>query len=436
MKTKKSIFKLSILATFILFGPVFTNAQEQTATMEKSYEIDSGTTLEFHCYNSDLNIKTWNNQRVKLTGNLSVRGGDKQDREKVIKAFRNPEKDQSATRLTIDTKFHKTFAKSLFGSWMKLKNNERASVKDYTTDYTLFIPKDQDIELVSKYNEIQLDDLTGRVKMEIYNGKLKGGNFGKDYTINMKYSEAEMKNGNNGKIVLYDSEVEFEEVGDLELSAKYSQIEIGKATDIKLDSYDDEISINELNTIKGEAKYSGIEIFSNTSNCELTLYDCEFEARDIKVFELDTKYSDIEAGIIGYLDCGKLHDNEITAKGAVKIKCNESKYDNIRLGSIQESIHLPRIYDTDITVDKVSEKFQNFSGDLKYCSIKLPLPASLNYKLKFDSKYGSISFPQENFKGNIQSIKKNDQWEFEGYTKDNPECTIKFSSYDSDIEFE
>lgn len=405
--------------------------------MEKEFDIKVSSELTFKSHDTDLQIKTWSKNNVKLTGKISLKGVSEEDYKKVIEVFRNPDVDKGFGGIEINTKFYKSFSKTPFGSRMKLTNNEKVSIKNFSANYTLWIPANQNLSLECKYNKIVSDDLAGEVKMDIYNGEIEGGNFGNNYELKLTYSNAELKNGKNGKITLYDSDVTFGEVGDLKMDTKYSDVEIQKAGNFVLESYDDNIHFIQLTNIEGEAKYSEFEFRSNLDKCAITLYDSKIEAENIKVLLLDSKYSEIDAGIIGLLKSDELYDNEIKAKGIVELVVEESKYDNFSFESVQEKIQLTSMYDSDLETNKVSEKFKSFSGEFKYCNIQLPLPSSLNFKMNFESKYSSVEYDENRFKNStIHSIKKNDNWNFESQTSENPECTIEFTSHDSDFEFE
>jgi hypothetical protein len=299
----------------------------------------------------------------------------------------------------------------------------------------LYVPKEQSLNLKSKYNKIKSDNLTGKVTMEIYNGELEGGNFGTNYSLKLTYSKAELKNGTDGKITLYDSDVVMGSIGNADITSKYSEISIGKAGDIMLESYDDNIAIEEVQNLKSEAKYSEFEINKPIRRAEFEIYDCMIEANNIKIIELDAKYSSLDIGVIGMVNAGELYDNEIQFEGVVEFHCNESKYDNIKLGSISEKLEMGSVHDSDIKAGRISEKFKSFRGEFKYSSVDLPLPELFDFKIHFDTKYGSVDFPEAAIKEGFKSSKKHDHWEFEGATSENPECEIEFTSYDSDFDF-
>ena len=88
MKIRRSIFKTQTLIAGLILIPFLTLGQEEkSATMAKEYNLNTDNELKLSCYDSDLEIKTWSENKVKLTGEITLRGGKSEDRNKVIKAF-------------------------------------------------------------------------------------------------------------------------------------------------------------------------------------------------------------------------------------------------------------------------------------------------------------------------------------------------------------
>ncbi len=435
MKTIKQISKI-LLASIILIISVNAGfTQERKESFEKSYKLNSTGEFSFSCYDTDLKINTWKKDEVKLSGEIIIEGGKAEDQEELIEMFQNPEISQSANSLKIETNMTKGTIGISPIMKITLVNGKVIKIKKFKANYTLWIPESIAFNLKSKYNDIDIATLTGKVDFELYDVDLTMLGFGKDSKFEMKYSSASIGKGGDAIMDIYDCEIEAKELNNVEINSKYSEIDIQEINTLDFNSYDDDIKIGKINSLTSEAKYSDYRINSNIKNCILTFYDSDIDAQNIDQLVFSAKYSSFDAKNVKSIKIENIYDSNMNLGIVGEFICNETKYDEIDFEAITKSISLPNAYSLDLSIDKVEPSFESFTGNFKYGSVRMNLDPALEFSLDYETTYGNVNFPKNRVKIKDMNLDGSKQF-FKGQTSDNPQCEIQFKAYDVDINLE
>lgn len=432
MKTIKLISKISFVAIILVISVNTSFAQERTESLEKSFQIKSTGDFTFSCYDTDLKINTWQKDEVKLTGKITIKGGDKEDQDELIDLFRNPEVSQSSNSLSIETRMaSSTIGIPPFLS-MTLVNGKRIKVDKFKVTYTLWVPENIAFNLNSKYNNIDIGTLTGDVDFDLYEVDLTLVSFKKGQFA-MKYSEADIGKGETAKFDVYECEIEIKDINTFSTNTKYSEFNIYNAETITLESYEDDFEIENLtHGLTGKAKYSNFMIESDVEHIKIDVYESDIEVKNIKELAYSSKYSSLKALNIGSAKCESLYETKIYAANVGSFSCSESKYDEIEFESISKALIFTSAYELKLKVLNAKPSFESFKGDFKYGFVTLPLDPALEFSLKFETKYGNVDFPKNRLK--IKDMDFDDSKKsFEGQTSDNPKCKIELIAYDTDF---
>lgn len=437
MKTIKQISKI-ILVTLFLFGITAVNsvkAEEIQETLEKTFKVSKTGDFEFSCYDSDLKINTWDKEEVKLTGKITISGGDYDDQQTLIEIFKNPNVTKSINSLSIKTDLAKSTI--IIGPFKKitLVNGKTIRIDKYKASYTLWIPKSIAFALKSKYNNIDIATLTGNIDFHLYEVDLTLAEFNKG-NFDMKYSSANIGKGETAKFNIYECEIEIKNINTFSANTKYSEFDIENVEMIAVESYEDDFKILNLSKgLTGEAKYSNFNIESNTEIIKMDVYESNIKVLNINKVDYTSKYSKFEAKDINILKCGSLYETKIFAANVGEFSCTESKYDNINFQAINKSINIGSAYELKMDITEVKSSFEDFTGDFKYGYVNLPLPALLDFNLKFDTKYGNVQFPKNRVKIINMDVKDSKKL-FEGQTSDNFNCKINFKAYETNFDLQ
>jgi hypothetical protein len=147
-----------------------------------------------------------------------------------------------------------------------------------------------------------------------------------------------------------------------------------------------------------------------------------------------SKYSQFVGKKTGKLTLNYSYDDTYTFEQVGSFDCAESKYSDFRFSKVDKEVNIVS-YDDNLTVDKFSDSFTGIKIESKYSEFIFTIPASAAYKLKAETKYGKLDFPEDAFEKKIY-IKDNENLNIEGQSKNGAETTnnkIEIKSYDSKI---
>lgn len=443
MKNVKLISRISIIIAILAcsLNPLFAKEDEVRDKFEKTFKVSESDKLALSVYESDLQINTWSGSEIKFTGDILVKEGDKEDIEKLLNAFKNPEVIQGTGNIEINASFvESTIASSFFGfssTKIKLSTGETISGLTFKANYTIWIPEKMALKLESKYNKVKAPNLLGKLDFEMYNVDLEIGNFGDNSTFDLKYTTANIGSGNNARFDIYDCKLNADELKKVIFSSKYSTITCKSANLLVSESYTDKYTIDNLNGIDITAQYTTLKANGNSNVGKFRLYDCNIEVDNFTKVDYDSKYSEFNANKVGTFDIKTSYTDTYEVNEVNDFLCDDSKYNKINLGVVQTSINLPDTYDSEIRVNKIGAGFTSFKGDFKYGSVKLVLDPTLNFKLKFEKTYGEVVYPKGRFANKqLSYIELESKAKLEGSTDQNPKCEINFTTYDTSFTIE
>jgi hypothetical protein len=431
MKSAKLVYSIAILLTFLgISQNVFALLNgEKKDSFEKTYNVSLTGAFSLSGYDSDIEIFVWDKPEVKVVGEMVYSEGSKDDENKLLKAFKSIEAKTSSGSIILNTEFIKSQEVFFGKSTITLSNGDKISLSKVKTFFQIWMPPTMALDLKSKYNNVSIQDLKGEVNFYLYDVDVVMGNFGGVGVFDMKYSNLKAKNGGKVKLTLYDTDVEMGEVADVSIDTKYSTVAIAKGNNIKVLSYDDDFVLGVVNSIVAEAKYSSFRIDNDINDAKFEIYDTDITGKGFKSMLFTAKYSKLTATTIGTFTIPSSFDNSFYISAVNELNCNEAKYDSFEIGEIATSANFNTCFDSDIKVKGTGKKFTTFSGDFKYGKVHIGLYKDLNFKLKFESTYGDISFPKGRVKVNLNSDKSDSKWIFEGSTATETSCSINFKSY-------
>ena len=437
MKSVGLIFKITLALTLVCTNVFSKNQNEKKDSFEKTFTVSPTGDFSLNMYDSDLEIMVWDKNEVKVFGEIIFNGGDKEDEDKLIKAFRNIEVNSSSNSLDINTEFIKSQVQVMgLSTKITLKTGDKISIEKVKTNYKVWIPANLAFSLKSKYNKIKIDNLKGDVKLNLYDVDIVMGNFGSTGNFDMKYSKANIGNGGNTTFIIYDTDIDAGELGNVKVDAKYSKVIIKKTNDLNVVSYDDDYVIGQATKIIADAKYSTFRINGDAGDSKFDLYDSDVFGKNFKSIAFSAKYSDLRVGDIGELTIPSSYDNNYYLGVVGSLTCKESKYDMFRVDGANGFLDFPNTYDADIYVKNSSADFKGLSGKFTYGKVYLKLDNSQQFSLNFSSTYGNIAFPADKFKIKSLSDKTDSKRIFEGSTASDAKCNIKFTSYDTNFTIE
>jgi hypothetical protein len=300
MKTIK--FKSSLIITMaILFTGARVYAIEDKISKEihEEFQVTSATSLQIENKYGDVVIKDWDQDKLVFDIQITVEHPDDEETREMlsyINVFINKEGDQVTAQTVIDEKIYKT------GSWFNISGED----KKFSIDYIVSMPGHLTLDLQNKYGSIIIDELSGKVNIEVKYGdlranKLTRGDKDPMNEMSLAYAKAKIEESNWIKINSKYSRVDMNKATAVVLMTKYSKIYIDKGSSLVAESKYDVYELGELDNFVVSGKYGDFEIntLSKKINLDVKYSDVkvEFIPAGFESIKVDNGYGSIKLGI-------------------------------------------------------------------------------------------------------------------------------------------
>lgn len=236
----KSIYKLTLLLLLIPSVVLANNdndkkKHERSKDIKKSFNVNSNAKLAIYNKYGDVNVTSWNQNRIEIDVKITVRGNDLDDVEDRLEKI-DVEFNGSSSLVEARTRIGSK--KNGWNIWKKSKNIS------YKINYTVKMPITNSASLNNDYGSISLNELEGEATINCDYGKISIGDLrGDNSSINLDYC----------------SSSNIESMKDGNVNVDYSKLTIEKADDVKLNTDYSTIKLKDLNTLTFSADYGSVE---------------------------------------------------------------------------------------------------------------------------------------------------------------------------------
>lgn len=360
MKTKvhyKTLLVLMFMPFFVLsVNKDWKGRYTEEKTIKKEFSVNKDATVKIVNSYGNLDIVTWNENRVVMEITITTNGNDE---DKVKKKLE---------QITVDFEANSSlvFAKTRFNnkkssSWWNWGNNNNVNMK---INYVVKMPITNDVDFSNDYGSINLDTLEGDAKINCDYGKI---------------TTKELMSDNNLLNFDYTNNSFFEYIKRGKINADYSGYTVSKAEDLQ---------------IVADYTKSVVEVAENVT------YNCDYGSITIEKVNnvngngdyLTTRIGDVYKDVTIEADYGSIKIERLTANaGNVKIN---SDYVGIKIG-IDSNYNFNFEFDLEYGSLKGLNSFEYNkkrveSSDRYYLGYH-GTPDSGN-KIWISSDYGSLSF--------------------------------------------
>ncbi len=353
---QKLLFSFVIL---LLSTPSWSNIKKTkhiSKIIRKGYKVSQGVNLEISNKYGEVICNTWDKDSVKIIIRVMAHGKNKEVAEKLMKRA-DFEFSQVDGNIIVHTVFDKSkgFFKDLWNDISDYSKNI-LNKDQLNIDYEVYLPSYTNLNLTNKFGDVFLDDMQGKIKMDVSNGNLKTGHLlAANTNLKLSFGAADIKSVKNATIILKSIDLTLGDAQHLVLQSHSSDIAIDNVKKITLASRTDKIKVNSLNTLEGRGSFSKIIISALQKTIKL-----ETNYGFLKIYELKTTAAKVNL-------VGKSTDIHLSFTNNMYLKTNviakEGRFD------------FPKGYSLKQTYTDRREKFvrtSGFIGKAKY------YPSSIN----------------------------------------------------------
>lgn len=414
MKKHLHILTFLLISVFVLVsGQVTAQDYEASKTLNKSVNAPSGVVIDMKNHSGDLKFVIGDDNTVSIKTEVHVNAKSEEDATKLLEAIEDFKFDLEGNRLIIDTRFYTTMNTINNKTTMVLINKDKIRLKDFEISHEVHIPKNAQLELENKYSHVILPDMNGKVKLNLYSGKMTAADFNSDLELTAKYSKITAGHFNaNTDFELYDTDIRFKTSNNIEINSKYSKVEADKTGTFESESFNDKFYIDEIGALKLNAKYSDLESKAALSQLKLDLYDCNITVQSAHDMEFNGKYSKLKLGDVKSVRIDDMYDSNLTFGKTGQIEIGKSKYSEFYMDE-NSKFSIEDSYDDNVQIGKLNNDFSGVSINGKYTKLNIDA-GTVPFKIDAAMKYGKVELPST-FKLTKQ-IEKNSEMEMEGGT--------------------
>ena len=311
--SKKTIGIGLVVSSLFMLGLSSTNAQElvginassnlngnTSSSKEISVEVNAGRGADVYIDNTSrtLEIKTWSESKVKVVTTVYFDGdGNKLSDEEWFEKLNIGVKSLgNSVRIKAGT-LSSGGSVEVMGntySWSSgIGDGNNSGTKRMIT---IYVPKDNKLEIESKYSDITIDDNINKLTADITNGNLDVQDVN-GLTLRSKYANVSSGNLQTAEVEFTNGHFSTKEVGEIDLDTKYSTVDIASANKINLVSTNDDYDIEEVSDIQGQKNYGNLRISKLNKSIEMDGTNADIKVRSIspstETIKFDNKYADI-----------------------------------------------------------------------------------------------------------------------------------------------
>ena len=259
-------FRLALLLLLMPAMLLATNGIDYKTTKEKnikkSYDVTSNNTLKVNNSYGNLDILTWNENRIEFDITIKVSGNNTEKIDKKLKEI-NIEFSKSDGIVSAITKFNNKKK-----SWWNWSNTNNMKIE---VNYRVKMPISNNVDLNNDYGAINLDKLEGHAKLNCDYGKITTKELmGKNNDIRFDYSNnCYFEYINSGKINADYSGFTVGKTKNLSLNADYTKSIIEVSENVNYNCDYGSLKIDNINNLDGNGDYLTLRLGNVYKNVKL-----------------------------------------------------------------------------------------------------------------------------------------------------------------------
>lgn len=284
----KSVFKI-ILALFLVslcFSMSPPAWQEFSQTIKKEFEISPDGTTSISNKYGKVDVKTWNNNRVRIEVKIVVNTTSEDLAHSVFQRigvdFKNaPSRVEASTNIEPEKK-----------SWWGWNSGKA----DYSINYQVYMPPSNRLEVDAKYCDVSVGELNNGASVNVKYGSFEMDGLKGDALIELAYGKGKLAKAGDVSATVSNGTLSIGQCRDIALNSKYSVVNLENTGEIRCETRFDTYKVGQAKVIRNLGKYDNLsiksasEIYVNSKNTE-----CRFD-KIAGVLDANISYGNIYVG--------------------------------------------------------------------------------------------------------------------------------------------
>ena len=360
MKTMKRLF-FNLVVVFLCAGlasSVSASGPDLNKTYTWKYSINKDAHVAFDNYDCNLIIHTWDKSETEYHLTVDAKTRSDEDAAVLDNYLQNLKFSNSQASVSFHDSFWQTRTNIMGKTTMEIEGGKKIALTEIKIKGELWIPVTCRFELGSKYSEVNMEDFSGLLYLDLYNDNFFGANVKGKSDIKDKYSTIEFKDMKDISADLYNSKLEAGNTGDLKIETKYSKVTIASSGNLDVNSYNDNYTIAKTGDITFVEKYSDLKTESS-GQLSLDCYEGSVIIKEAKDIDITSKYADFQFDIAGNIAVASAYNDKLAAGKLTSLKISDSKYCSYRIDEMVTSLTEADGYEDKFMIRKTGQESGN-----------------------------------------------------------------------------
>lgn len=293
--------KLCKITLLLLLIPsmIFANNEidkkrhEKSKSISKTFDVNKDARLEVYNKFGDINVTTWDKNRIEIDVTITVKGNDLDDVEDSLDKI-SVDFEASSSLVTARTRIG---SKNGWSIWKKRKN------KSYKINYTIKMPISNDVDLNNDYGRISLDELEGKAEISCDYGEIEIGDLkGEGSEISLDYCKSSsIESMRDGDISVDYSSLSVDEATDIDLSTDYSTVTFGEVKTLDFSADYGGVRVDNAVSVNGSGDYSGLKFGNITKKLTVSADYGSIRVKNLangfELVDINSEFASIKIGI-------------------------------------------------------------------------------------------------------------------------------------------
>ena len=262
--------------------------QEFSKVIRKEFDISPNGTTGISNKYGKVDIKTWNQNRVKIEVTITVKASSEANAQKVFDRI-NIAFSNSADYVKAVTNIEPR--KKGLWDWSDNENS------DYAIDYDVFLPPTNNLDLEFRYGDAYVAELSGKVNADLKYANMKLEGIGSDSKISFAYGNCSIVKAEDISTDIGYAKLNINEAEDIQITSKYSKFSVERAAAVRSESKYDDYKLGDVREFSNAGKYDNIEI-NQADNVEVNGKYSQVNVGQVKnKLDLDLEYGGASSGL-------------------------------------------------------------------------------------------------------------------------------------------
>ena len=276
------------------------NSDFQSKEVSMELNASRETDIRINNNNRSIEIKTWNNPKVKVVTTIYYEGDASKlsDEEWFEKLSLSVKGVGNSVRIKTETVSGSGsyMVNGQSYNWSSSANGKFGNKKD-AKRIVIYVPKENKLDIESIYGDVIVNDNLNKAVIDISNGDLELQDL-TSLTLRSKYGNVNAGNIQTGELEFSNGHLNIKNVQELSLDTKYSTIDIETADRLNLTSTDDEYEIEEVGSLQAQKNYGNLRIVKLTKSLDIKGVNAEVKIRNIASSVETIKFDDQYANLL------------------------------------------------------------------------------------------------------------------------------------------